>query len=97
MTEFRRGDVVLVGFVFSDETGEKQRPAVVVSSDSYQMKRQEAIIAAITSRVERRLLGDHLIVDWQEAGLLFPYGSDRDHQDNKTKYDFQETRDYVSF
>ena len=72
MIEFSRGDVILVGFVFSDETGEKRRPAVVISSNAYQLGRQEAIIAAITSKVERRLLGDHLIVDWQEAGLLFP-------------------------
>ncbi|MBI2861008.1 MAG: type II toxin-antitoxin system PemK/MazF family toxin [Chloroflexi bacterium] len=72
MTGYRRGDVVLIGFVFSDETGEKRRPALVVSSDAYQQSRQEAIIAAITSRVDRKFAGDHPIADWQEAGLLFP-------------------------
>jgi len=72
MTEYRRGDVVLVGFTFSDETGEKRRPALIVSSDTYQLSRQETIIAAITSRIDRRLVGDHPIVDWQGAGLLFP-------------------------
>jgi len=30
------------------------------------------IIAAITSRIDRILTGDHLIADWQVAGLLFP-------------------------
>lgn len=72
MTNYRRGDVVTVSFIFSDETGEKRRPAVIVSSDKYQASRQEAIIAAITSQIERRLVGDHLIGDWQSAGLLFP-------------------------
>ena len=72
MTEYRRGDVVLVGFVFSDEGGVKRRPAVVVSSDAYHQGRQEAIIAAITSRTDRILVGDHLISDCREAGLLFP-------------------------
>jgi len=72
MTGYKRGDVVLVGFVFSDETGEKRRPALIVSSDAYHLSRQEAIISAITSRVEQRLAGDHLIGDWQGAGLLFP-------------------------
>ena len=72
MTEYNRGDVVLVSFVFSDETGERRRPAVIVSSDAYHQSRQEAIIAAITSRTDRILVGDHLISDWQEAGLLFP-------------------------
>jgi mRNA interferase MazF len=72
MTGYKRGDIVLVRFIFSDETGERQRPAVIVSSDAYHQSRQEAIIAAITSRTDRILVGDHLISDWQEAGLLFP-------------------------
>jgi mRNA interferase MazF len=72
MTEFSRGDVVLVSFVFSDETGERRRPAVIVSSEAYHRGRQEAIISAITSRTDRILAGDHLIADWQGAGLLFP-------------------------
>jgi mRNA interferase MazF len=72
MTEYNRGDVILVSFVFSDETGERRRPAVMVSSDAYHQSRQEAIIAAITSRTDRILVGDHLINDWQGAGLLFP-------------------------
>lgn len=72
MTEYNRGDVVLVSCVFSDETGERRRPAVIVSSEAYHKSRQEAIIAAITSRTDRILAGDHLINDWGEAGLLFP-------------------------
>jgi len=72
MTEYSRGDVVLVGFVFTDESGERRRPAVIMSSDAYHRSRQESIIAAITSRTDRVLLGDHLISDWQGAGLLFP-------------------------
>ncbi len=53
MTECSRGDVVLVSFVFTDESGERRRPAVIVSSDAYHQSRQEAIIAAITSRTDR--------------------------------------------
>jgi len=40
MTEYNRGDVVLVSFIFSDETGERRRPAVIVSSDAYHQSRQ---------------------------------------------------------
>ena len=72
MTGYNRGDVVLVGFVFADETGVKHRPAVILSSDAYLSERDEAIIAAITSRTGRILVGDHLINGWQGAGLLFP-------------------------
>ncbi len=72
MTGYSRGDVVLVGFVFPDETGVKRRPALVVSSDAYHQGREEVIIAAITSRTDRVLVGDYLITDWRDAGLLFP-------------------------
>jgi mRNA interferase MazF len=71
MTVYRRGDVVLVGFVFSDESGKKLRPAVVISSAAYNRARQEVIVAAVTSNLRRRLFGDYQIVDWKEAGLLF--------------------------
>lgn len=72
MTDYSRGDVVLVSFVFADGTGVKRRPAVILSSDAYHRGRQEAIIAAVSSRTDRMLVGDHLITRWQEAGLLFP-------------------------
>lgn len=72
MTAFRRGDVVLVSFVFSDESGTKLRPVLVVSSAIYHRSRREAVVAAITSNVRRRLAGDHLVSRWKEAGLLFP-------------------------
>ena len=72
MTGYEQGDVVLVRFVFTDETGIKRRPAVIISTDEYQRGRQEAIVAAITSNVDRLLIGDHPIGGWQEAGLLFP-------------------------
>jgi mRNA interferase MazF len=72
MTKYSRGDVVLGSFIFADETGVKQCPAVIISSDTYHQQRQETIISAITSRVGRILVGDYLINDWREAGLLFP-------------------------
>jgi len=72
MTEYSRGDIILVNFAFSDETGVRRRPAVIISSDAYHQGRQEVIIAAITSRTDRILIGDHLIKDWEGTGLLFP-------------------------
>ena len=72
MTTYSRGNVVLISFVFADEGGVKQRPAVIISSDTYHRRRREAIISAITSRIDRVLVGDHPISDWRAAGLLFP-------------------------
>jgi len=34
--------------------------------------RQEAVVSAITSNTRRLLPGDHLMNDWEEAGLIFP-------------------------
>jgi len=69
---YEQGDVVLVRFVFTDETGAKLRPTVILSTSDYHEGRQEVIVAAITSNVQRLLAGDHLIEGWQGAGLLFP-------------------------
>jgi mRNA interferase MazF len=72
MTAYNRGDVILISFIFSDESGTKLRPAIIISSNDYHQGRQEAIIAAITSQTDRLLFGDYLIKDWNKSGLLFP-------------------------
>ena len=72
MTDFSQGDVVLVNFVFSDESGVKHRPALILSTDGYHQGRQEPSVAAITSNVRRLLVGDHKLRAWREAGLLYP-------------------------
>lgn len=72
MTTYSRGDVVLVKFVFADQKGVKQRPALLVSSARYHRSRREAILVAITSNIGRSLAGDHPIAHWKEAGLPLP-------------------------
>ena len=68
-TDFKRRDIVLVNFVFSDETASKRRPVLLLSSEPYMEGRQEVIVASNTRRL---LEGDHLMFDWEETGLLFP-------------------------
>lgn len=51
MITFKQGEVILVPFPFSDQTITKQRPAVIVSSNEYNAKRADVIIAAITSNI----------------------------------------------
>lgn len=72
MTAYDPGTVVLVNFVFSDESGVKHRPALILSTDRYHRSRQEAIVAAITSNITRLLVGDCKVRAWREAGLLYP-------------------------
>ena len=72
MTNYKAGDIVLVEFTFTDGTGSKKRPALIISSEGYNKSRQEVIVAAITSNIERILFGDTMIDDWKEAGLIYP-------------------------
>jgi mRNA interferase MazF len=67
------GDVVLVPFPFTDQSGTKKRPAVIVSSNSYNTNRRDLIIMAITSQILQPTgFGEALIADWQVARLLKP-------------------------
>ena len=70
---FHRGDVVLVPFPFSERLAEKQRPAVVVSTEPYQVATGDLIIAQLTSRTNAPPRpGDHTLQGWREAGLPLP-------------------------
>ena len=71
-TGYSRGDVVLVNFDYSDETGTKRRPVLLLRTEVYHSGRQEAIVAAITCNTRRILTGDTRVAQWEEAGLLFP-------------------------
>lgn len=67
------GDVVLVPFPFTDQSGAKKRPAVVISSHAYNVGRPDLVIMAITSQVRTPpAFGEALVQDWQAAGLLKP-------------------------
>ncbi|HYU17361.1 MAG TPA: type II toxin-antitoxin system PemK/MazF family toxin [Chloroflexota bacterium] len=73
MTSNRKGDVVLVPFDFTDRSGSKWRPAVVVSSDRYNEATPDVVIASITGNLNAIAHpGDHRIREWQTAGLLRP-------------------------
>lgn len=67
------GEVVLVPFPFTNQSGLKKRPAVVVSSNGYNANRRDLIIMAITSQVRQPPgFGEALVADWQAAGLIKP-------------------------
>jgi len=72
-TDFSFGDVVLVPFPFTDQSAVKKRPAVIVSSGTYQQDGPDVILMAVTSQ-ERppTAFGELRIQQWSEAGLLKP-------------------------
>ena len=70
-SRFSFGDVVLVPFPFTDQSGTKKRPAVVVSSHGYNASRRDIVIMAITSQMRTPLgFGEAMVADWQGAGLI---------------------------
>ena len=49
-TSYRRGDIVLVSFPFTDLSSSKRRPALVISPDSFNELGQDVVLVAITSQ-----------------------------------------------
>jgi mRNA interferase MazF len=72
-TKFERGEVVLVRFPFTDLSSVKQRPALVVASEAFTASGQDVIVAAISGqRVDHPAKFDHIVKNWEAAGLLMP-------------------------
>lgn len=51
----QRGDIVLVDFPYSDQTGRKVRPALVAQADALNQRLDDTILALITSSQRRRI------------------------------------------
>jgi mRNA interferase MazF len=66
MPSYSQSDVVLVRYPFSDLSGSKVRPAVVVSAPHVS---SDLIIVPLTSRTEQLLAGEFILSGWSTAGL----------------------------
>jgi mRNA-degrading endonuclease toxin of MazEF toxin-antitoxin module len=75
MTTCRRGQVVVVRVPFSDQTGAKLRPAVVVSPERFHRRLRDVIVCPVSSQpgcFERPGPGDRPLHKWKAAGLRHP-------------------------
>ena len=61
-----KNEIVLVRYPFSDLTGSKVRPAVVVNAPR---PSQDLIIVPLTSRTTALLRGEFVLAEWKRAGL----------------------------
>src|SRR5688572_19662751 len=69
----KRGDTVLVPFPFTDLSGTKVRPAIVISSILYHREEPDLLLAGITTKLAgARGSLDYILKDWKRAGLHFP-------------------------
>ena len=66
MPSYSKNEVVLVRYPFSDLSGSKVRPAVVINSPHVS---QDVIIVPLTSKTTHLLAGEFKVAEWKAAGL----------------------------
>lgn len=72
MTNYKKWDVILVPFPFTDLSSAKRRPALIVSPDAYNAEK-DVVIAYVTSQTNSPpRFGDYKLQKWNEANLPKP-------------------------
>lgn len=69
MPNYSKHEVVLVRYPFSNLSGSKVRPAVVVNAPHIS---QDVFILPLTSKTSPLLAGEFVLTDWSQAGLNVP-------------------------
>ena len=69
---FEPFDVVVVPFPFTEKPATKKRPALVVSSASFNDRHEHLVLAMITTAQRTRWISDIEICDWERANLAVP-------------------------
>lgn len=73
MISCSRGDIVLAEVEYTNHSGRKVRPVVVISSDQYNQHTPDLIVLPISSNLGPLAHpGDHVVANWGGAGLLYP-------------------------
>jgi len=73
MPTYNRGDVVVVLYPFTDGSGQKPRPAVVVNNAALNRVSRDVIVAEITSRVATPAeYCDYDMNEWASLNLKVP-------------------------
>lgn len=71
-TTYKKWDIILVPFPFTNLSSIKKRPGLVISPDDYN-KGMDIVILFITSKIDReKKIGDYLIEKWEESALPKP-------------------------
>lgn len=71
-TIYKKWDIILVPFPFTDLASSKKRPCLVISPDEYN-KGSDILISFITSKLDReKRLGDYEIEKWEKSKLPKP-------------------------
>lgn len=66
---YKAFDVVAVPFPFTDRETSKRRPALVISSERFNLQHKQLALAMITTAADSAWPSDVSLSDWQQAGL----------------------------
>lgn len=67
MSKYKFGDIILIKFPFTNFTGEKKRPALVLLGNN----EKEMVVCRISGQ-EKESVYDIEIKDWKQSGLKLP-------------------------
>ena len=67
----KQWEIVVVPFPFSNQSGTKRRPALVLSDRSFNI-RGHTVLAMVTTSSHRSWPGDVVLSDYKSAGLQIP-------------------------
>lgn len=74
-TTYKRGQVVVANVPFSNHSGSKPRPALVISTEAFHRTLLDVIVCPISSRpryYQRPGPGDQPLRHWKDVGLRYP-------------------------
>jgi len=66
----RQRDIVLIPIPFTDLASQKKRPAIIISSDTYNESNEDIVVVALTSNIEPREFSVMLTGNDLEDGAL---------------------------
>ena len=69
MVSLQPFDVVVVPFPFTDRAATKRRPALVLTSNTFNQKARHSVLAMITSAEQSAWPGDYPVENLETAGL----------------------------
>jgi len=66
----RQRDLVLVPFPFSDQSGRKVRPVIIISNDNFNEKSEDVLVVGVTSNISKDIYTLGLSSNDLEQGRL---------------------------
>ncbi len=69
---YKKWEVILVPFPFTNLSANKKRPALIISPDKYNVG-SDVVIAFITSKMDLKFrIGDYIIKEWEKSNFPKP-------------------------